>query len=73
MIGMLVVLQIQKICLVARAFNQPLNGWDVSSGEKFTNMFTGTYVFNQPLNDWDVSSGEKFKICLMVQKNLIKD
>mmetsp|Transcript_18348 Transcript_18348/g.57350 ORF Transcript_18348/g.57350 Transcript_18348/m.57350 type:complete len:129 (+) Transcript_18348:3-389(+) len=43
----------------ARAFNQPLNAWDVSSVTTMSYMFycyDATCAFNQPLNDWDVSS-----------------
>lgn len=37
------------------AFDQPLNGWDVSGITEFTSLFSGS-VFNQPLNNWDMSA-----------------
>jgi surface protein len=37
-------------------FNQPLDGWDVSSVENMNYMFDGSIKFNQPLDGWDVSS-----------------
>ena len=40
----------------ARAFNQPLNAWDVSKVASMSTMFNSAFDFNQPLNDWDVSS-----------------
>jgi len=39
-----------------RAFNQPLNDWDVSNVENMGNMFQENNHFNQPLNNWDVSN-----------------
>ncbi len=38
------------------AFNQPIEGWDVSKVTDMTEMFAGTTAFNQPLNQWDVSA-----------------
>ena len=40
----------------AKAFNQPLNTWDVSSVRRMTDMFRDAVAFNQPLDRWDVSS-----------------
>ena len=40
----------------ARAFNQPLDSWDVSSVTKMDHMFYSANAFNQPLDSWDVSS-----------------
>ena len=39
----------------ARAFNQPLVGWDVSKVVNMEGMFFGAAAFNQPLTGWDVS------------------
>ena len=39
----------------AKAFNQPLNDWDVSNVEWMRGMFIHADSFNQPLNNWDVS------------------
>ena len=40
----------------ARAFNQPLANWDVSSVTDMSNMFHFAVSFNQPLDAWDLSS-----------------
>jgi paraquat-inducible protein B len=40
----------------AIAFNQPLNGWDVSSVECMYEMFKGATAFNQNLDTWKISS-----------------
>jgi surface protein len=37
-------------------FNEPLNGWDMSSAETLENMFAGAESFDQPLFDWDTSN-----------------
>jgi hypothetical protein len=41
----------------ARAYNQPMNDWDVSNITTMQNMFLDYYKteFNQPLKDWEVS------------------
>ena len=39
----------------ARAFNQPLAGWDVSKVENMAWMFSGATAFNQPIAGWDLS------------------
>ena len=36
-------------------FNQPIEGWDVSSVTNMSSMFY-TSSFNQPIGDWNVSS-----------------
>lgn len=40
----------------AKAFNQPLDTWDVSNVTNMMNMFQSAEVFNQPLNTWDVAN-----------------
>jgi len=48
----------------AKAFNQPIGDWDVSSVTDMSSMFGYNYqlidgylsAFNQPIGDWDVSS-----------------
>jgi len=40
-----------------RAFNQPLNNWNVSNVEYMNSMFTFANSFNEPLNNWNVSKG----------------
>ena len=37
------------------AFNQPLEGWNVSQVTNMTEIFYGCTAFNQPLEKWDVS------------------
>ena len=39
-----------------RAFNQPLNNWNVSKVTDMECMFSNTRAFNQPLNSWNVSN-----------------
>ena len=41
---------------VCRAFNQPLNNWNVSQVTNMSSMFEGCTAFNQPLNNWDVGN-----------------
>ena len=40
----------------ARAFNQPLNNWNVSNVRYMNRMFWDAKSFNQPLNNWNVSN-----------------
>lgn len=44
---------------VPHAFNQPLDGWDVSAARFMNNMFEGG-TFSQPLEAWDVRHVEDF-------------
>jgi surface protein len=46
----------EAMFLWAEAFNQPIEGWDVSSVTNMSYMFAGAEAFNQPIGDWDVSS-----------------
>ena len=39
----------------ARAFNQPIDGWDVSSVVIASKMFEGAAAFNQPLARWNLA------------------
>ncbi|SVC34461.1 uncharacterized protein METZ01_LOCUS287315, partial [marine metagenome] len=39
----------------ATAFNQDINGWDVSNVESMSYMFSGATSFNQPIGNWNVS------------------
>ena len=41
---------------VCRAFNQPLNNWNVSQVTNMSGMFSSCAAFNQPLNNWNVSN-----------------
>ncbi|MFS1429404.1 BspA family leucine-rich repeat surface protein [Vibrio splendidus] len=41
-------------------FNQPIGGWDVSSGENFTGTFQLATSFNQDISQWDVSKATTF-------------
>lgn len=38
------------------AFNQNINGWDVSHVTDFSTMFFRAWKFNQPLNSWNTSA-----------------
>jgi hypothetical protein len=38
----------------AKAFNQPLDRWQVSNVSDMSSVFERTHVFNQPLNTWNV-------------------
>ena len=40
----------------ARAFNQPLDSWDVSRATDMSYLFSGARAFNQPLNSWNTST-----------------
>lgn len=40
----------------ARAFNQPLNDWNMSKATNIVSMLAFTYAFDQPLNKWDTSN-----------------
>lgn len=40
----------------AKAFNQPLSGWDVSQAITLSHMFHGAAAFNQPIGDWNTSN-----------------
>lgn len=42
----------------AYLFNQPIEGWDMSSVITTQQMLMDAYVFNQPLNSWNLSSVE---------------
>jgi len=39
----------------ARAFNQPIGGWDVSKVQSMERMVSCASAFNQPIGGWDVS------------------
>ena len=45
----------EHLNLHTRAFNQPLNNWDVSNVNSMAGMFDSAISFNQPLNNWNVS------------------
>lgn len=38
----------------ARAFNQPIDNWNVSKVYNFSNAFRGATAFNQPIGTWDM-------------------
>jgi surface protein len=40
----------------ARAFNQPLNSWNVSNVTNMEGMFGGAHLFNQDLNLWNTAN-----------------
>ena len=40
----------------ATAFNQPLDGWDVSSVTEMPGLFWNATSFNQPIGSWNISS-----------------
>ena len=40
----------------AKAFNQPLDKWNVSNVTNMRLMFRDSEAFNQPLDKWNVSS-----------------
>lgn len=40
----------------ARAFNQPLERWNLTAATHISCMFKATKAFNQPLVSWDVAS-----------------
>ncbi|MBL4869067.1 MAG: BspA family leucine-rich repeat surface protein [Pseudomonadales bacterium] len=40
----------------ARAFNQDLSSWDVSTATNMSHMFAHAQAFDQDLNSWDVSA-----------------
>ncbi|MFV0290183.1 MAG: BspA family leucine-rich repeat surface protein [Mangrovibacterium sp.] len=44
----------------ARAFNQPINDWNVGNVTSMQSMFNDAIVFNQPLDKWNVSKVESF-------------
>jgi hypothetical protein len=46
----------------ARAFNQPLNLWDVSNVVDMSYMFYQAFSFRQPLDLWDVSNVKSMKL-----------
>jgi surface protein len=46
----------------ARAFNQPLADWNVSSVTNMRSMFNRASSFNQPLGNWDVSSASTIRM-----------
>ena len=39
----------------ARAFNQPLNNWNVAKVNYMRSVFHAAHAFNQPLNNWNVA------------------
>jgi len=39
----------------AKAFNQPIGGWDVSKVQDMECTFSRAAAFNQPIGGWDVS------------------
>ena len=43
-------------CLQSKAFNQPLNKWNVSNVKDMIGMFYSAESFNQPLDNWDVGN-----------------
>jgi len=57
----------------ARAFNQPIGGWDVSKVENMYGMFSVAVLFNQPIGGWDVSKVQSmqcmFGLCPVVEVN----
>ena len=50
------VTNMYRILTQARAFNQPIGDWDVSSVTNMGSVFSGAAAFNQPIGGWDVSS-----------------
>lgn len=44
----------------AKAFNQPLNSWDVSRITRYSFMFQSALAFNQDLSDWDIRLATDF-------------
>lgn len=44
----------------AKAFNQPLNSWDVSRISRYSFMFQSALSFNQDLSDWDIRLATDF-------------
>lgn len=47
--------------LAYEKFNQPIDGWDVSSAVSFNSMFLGAKSFNQDISRWNVSSVVDFE------------
>ena len=48
----------------ARAFNQPLDDWNVASVTDMAAMFDGASNFNQSLDDWNVKKKQEKQICV---------
>ena len=67
--GILVVLRYENFN--DKAFNQPLNNWNVSNVTDMREMFNCAYSFNQPLNNWNVSNVTDMEECLVVHTLLI--
>ncbi len=44
-------------------FNEPLNGWDMSSAVYLQGMFDGAKAFNQDISMWNVSRVQDFREC----------
>ena len=42
-----------------KAFNQPIDKWDVSKVTDMGHMFRKSDAFNQPIDKWDVSNVKK--------------
>jgi len=56
MVGIPLLLQIGGMFQDAKAFNQDLNAWDVSSVTHMGNMFFDAIAFNGDVSGWDTSS-----------------
>ncbi|CAL1166685.1 unnamed protein product [Cladocopium goreaui] len=52
----------------AKAFNQPIGGWDTSKVKSMAYMFQEAESFNQPIGSWDTSSVINMKKMFMKAK-----
>ena len=50
------VTNMSKMFCRATAFNQNINGWNVSKVTNMAEMFSSALSFNQPIGDWNTSS-----------------